>query len=417
MISASFPYGLREPFLETELKHHALHFDKIYLLVPRIPKAQSHHFNFELPSNVIVAQFEYTIGVWERIAGLSYLFSYVFWKELSIVKNNYRLKVNRNIIKTIFSSLIRGNHFAKQLKSFLKANRIPFHRTTCFTYWCNEYTLGIGNLRKKYKISGAFSRIHNWDLYFERAPDHYLPLRSRMFNRLDAVFPVSEQTKQYIQKKVPHINEEKLMVSYLGVEKVHELRLEKKEKTLKILSLAFLGKIKRIDLLIAALEQLEGFNVEWHHIGEGNDHLDIKQYAFNRLFNKSNIKYVLTGDISKKEVYEYLNKTHFDALINTSSYEGIPVSMMEAMSFSIPVIGTDVGGVSEIIEDKKNGYLLSSNPEPGEIIERLTQLYTLDENNYLELRKNAYKTWQTKFNADTNYSELIYNMVQFSKTY
>ena len=417
LVSASFPYGLREPFLETELKYHAIHFDRIYLLVPKLSKNQSHRFNFQLPKNVIVAQFEYTIGFWERLKGLSNIFNYVFWKEISIIKNDYQLKLNRNIIKTLFSTLIRADHFALQLKNFLKSNRIPFHRTTCYTYWCNEYTLGIGILRKRYKMAGAFTRLHNWDLYFERAPDHYLPLRSRMFQRLDGVFPVSEQTKQYILKKVPNVDESKLIVSYLGVEKEKEMNLEKKGKTLKILSLAFLGKIKRIDLVVAALEQLEGFNIEWHHIGQGNDHLDLKQYAFNRLFNKVNIKYVLSGDITKKQVYEYLNKQHFDALINTSSYEGVPVSMMEAMSFSIPVIGTNVGGVSEIIEDGKNGYLLSANPEVSEIINRLTQLYNLDENEYLTLRKNAYLTWQNKFNAEANYSELIYDMVQFSKNY
>lgn len=417
LVSASFPYGLREPFLETELKQHALHFDRIYLLVPKLAKEQSHHFNFELPKNVIVAQFDYAIGFWERFTGLSFLFSYVFWKEINIIKFHYHLKLNRNILKTLFSALIRANHFTVHLKKFLKANRIPFHRTTCYTYWCNEYTLGMGNLRRKYKIAGAFTRLHNWDLYFERAPDHYLPLRSRMFQRLDGVFPVSEQTKQYILKKVPDVDPEKLLVSYLGVEKEVELRLENKGKTLKILSLAFLGKIKRIDLLVAALEQLEGFDVEWHHIGQGNDHLDLKQYAFNRLFNKSNIKYVLTGDIPKKQVYEYLHKYHFDTLINTSSYEGIPVSMMEAMSFSIPVIGTNVGGVSEIIQNGKNGYLLSPNPEVNEIIEVLTKLYNLDEHAYLNLRQNAYQTWQSKFNAEANYSELIYNMIQLSKNY
>ncbi len=417
LVSASFPYGFREPFLETELKLHAQHFDRIYLLVPRLAKDQSHHFNFELPQNVIVAQFDYAIGFWERFTGLSFLFSYVFWKEINIIKFHYHLKLNKHILKTLLSALIRANHFTGQLKKFLKANRIPFHRTTCYTYWCNEYTLGMGNLRKKYKIAGVFTRLHNWDLYFERAPENYLPLRSLMFQRLNGVFPVSEQTKQYILKKVPYVDENKLLVSYLGVEKEVELKLDKKGKKLKVLSLAFLGKIKRIDLVVAALEQLDGFEVEWHHIGEGNDHLDIKQYAFNRLFNKDNIKYVLTGDIPKKQVYEYLHKEHFDVLINTSSYEGVPVSMMEAMSFSIPVIGTNVGGVAEIIDNGKNGYLLSANPEVKEIIDALTRLYNLDEAAYLDLRRNAYQTWQNKFNAEANYSELIYNMVQLSKNY
>jgi hypothetical protein len=87
LVSASFPYGLREPFLETELKYHAIHFDRIYLLVPKLSKNQSHRFNFQLPKNVIVAQFEYTIGFWERLKGLSNIFNYVFWKEISIIKN------------------------------------------------------------------------------------------------------------------------------------------------------------------------------------------------------------------------------------------------------------------------------------------------------------------------------------------
>jgi glycosyltransferase involved in cell wall biosynthesis len=90
---------------------------------------------------------------------------------------------------------------------------------------------------------------------------------------------------------------------------------------------------------------------------------------------------------------------------------------MEAMSFSIPVIGTNVGGVAEIIDNGKNGYLLSANPEVKEIIDALTRLYNLDEAAYLDLRRNAYQTWQNKFNAEANYSELIYNMVQLSKNY
>ena len=47
----------------------------------------------------------------------------------------------------------------------------------------------------------------------------------------------------------------------------------------------------------------------------------------------------------------------------------------------------------------------------------LTKLYNLDEHAYLNLRQNAYQTWQSKFNAEANYSELIYNMVQLSKNY
>ena len=54
--------------------------------------------------------------------------------------------------------------------------------------------------------------------------------------------------------------------------------------------------------------------------------------------------------------------------INVSSTEGIPVSIMEAMSFGIPVIATAVGGTPEIVNNE-NGYLLSKDPSAKELAE------------------------------------------------
>ena len=43
------------------------------------------------------------------------------------------------------------------------------------------------------------------------------------------------------------------------------------------------------------------------------------------------------------------NYLHIDLFINTSSSEGVPVSIMEALSVGIPIIATDVGGTKEIV--------------------------------------------------------------------
>ena len=48
----------------------------------------------------------------------------------------------------------------------------------------------------------------------------------------------------------------------------------------------------------------------------------------------------------------------YDLLMNVSYFEGIPVSMMEALSVGIPLLGPDVGGVSEIIKNGYNGFLV-----------------------------------------------------------
>ena len=49
-----------------------------------------------------------------------------------------------------------------------------------------------------------------------------------------------------------------------------------------------------------------------------------------------------------------------DLFVLPSLSESLPVSIIEAMSFGIPVVATDVGGVPEIVADGETGYIISS---------------------------------------------------------
>jgi len=60
----------------------------------------------------------------------------------------------------------------------------------------------------------------------------------------------------------------------------------------------------------------------------------------------------------KNNVSDYLNAA--DLFISPSIHEGFGISIAEAMASGVPVIATDVGGVSELIEDEKTGFLLKS---------------------------------------------------------
>ena len=48
-----------------------------------------------------------------------------------------------------------------------------------------------------------------------------------------------------------------------------------------------------------------------------------------------------------------------DAFILPSHAEGLPLSILEAMSFSLPIIASNVGGIPEIVENDVNGYIIS----------------------------------------------------------
>ena len=76
---------------------------------------------------------------------------------------------------------------------------------------------------------------------------------------------------------------------------------------------------------------------------------------------------------------------------------------MEALSFGIPVIATNVGGTSEII-DNQVGELLKTDISAGQIAKTIQQLANRD---LAKLRKNARNRWNDVCNAKENYSRFV----------
>jgi len=121
---------------------------------------------------------------------------------------------------------------------------------------------------------------------------------------------------------------------------------------------------------------------------------------------KKNIKFVFVGDGELYNELVFLTKqigmennfiftgwrndianllSAFDIFIMCSKNEGMGRAFIEAMACGIPVIGTKVGGVPEIIVEGKTGYLVPLNNEP-ELAEKIDLLY-----NQIKAGHNFYK--------------------------
>ena len=107
--------------------------------------------------------------------------------------------------------------------------------------------------------------------------------------------------------------------------------------------------------------------------------------AHSVVSQSDNVDFVLAGDGPQRSTLEekiraYGLQDHFrlvghqddmdiffrslDVYINTSVHEGIPMSVLEAMSYGLPVVVPKVGGFPEIVEDGVSGYLVGGrNPE------------------------------------------------------
>jgi len=66
-----------------------------------------------------------------------------------------------------------------------------------------------------------------------------------------------------------------------------------------------------------------------------------------------------------------------DVYINTSGHEGIPMSVLEAMSYGLPVVVPEVGGFPEIVENENSGFLVEGR-DPSHFAGRILRLLQFD---------------------------------------
>lgn len=86
-------------------------------------------------------------------------------------------------------------------------------------------------------------------------------------------------------------------------------------------------------------------------------------------------------------------------LVLPSYNEGLPIAILEAMSYGMPVIATDVGDVSAAVQDNKNGVLI----EPGNIKMLCDSIHYICENKkrYREFSANSRRIAEQKFSEDS----------------
>ena len=156
--------------------------------------------------------------------------------------------------------------------------------------------------------------------------------------------------------------------------------------------------LKRLNLLFDALQKTQS-KITWHHFGDGVLMNDLSNAIKNK---RQGLNVILHGYVSNQTLINFYQKQQVDLFVNVSSSEGLPVSIMEALSFGIPVIATDVGGTSELVSDKV-GELISSNFSTESLGKSIEKVLNLKSEELLLLRSNARSIFELKVNAKINY--------------
>jgi glycosyltransferase involved in cell wall biosynthesis len=274
-----------------------------------------------------------------------------------------------------------------------------------YSYWFKTGAHAIALLR--YRDSIKVARAHGSDIYEEKTRQGYLPLLKFTAKNLNAIFFISENGRQYFSSRIK-TESPSFIISRLGIVKpeFRDVKTYKSDKYV-IVSCSNMIPLKRIDLIIYSLELIDSDKkISWMHFGSGILKDELEKLAAERLGHLHNIEYSFMGQIPNYELLKFYSSNNIDLFINTSSTEGIPVSIMEAQSFGIPVIATDVGGVKEVIKEG-TGSLLPVNINPL-LLAKMIQYYAdLPEDEQNIIRNNAFINWESNFKASANYHDFM----------
>ena len=397
-----YPFGKDETFIENEMPILANAFNKIVVISNDCTSKQTR----KVPENVVIERYSYFLNTFDQLLSLFGVFSKSFWVEMKIIKTIYHKKRSKVIVKTALQSLRKSAVFNKRIKRIIAKYSDTNDELFAYSYWADDTAYALTKLKKSNPNIKTFCRAHRWDIYFEENKSNYLPFRLALLENLDAFFVISENGKKYIEtlfaKTFPTVQ-----IARLGVNR--HIRSPYPESVFTLVSISNIIPVKNLKTLVEALALLE-FDFMWYHIGDGPQRQETEQLAKEKI----NGKFHFLGSLPNNDVLSFLEYTPISLFVNVSLSEGVPVSIMEALSCGIPVLATDVGGNREIVSNE-NGMLIPADANDRIIADALTKFKNTSTNEMIKLRIKAYNCWNKKFNAETNYLHFVH--LCYTKTY
>ncbi|MEL6496099.1 MAG: glycosyltransferase [Cyanobacteria bacterium J06623_7] len=242
---------------------------------------------------------------------------------------------------------------------------------------------------------------HANDLYVNK-----LLLREKAA-RAKAAVTISEYNRQFMRSQ--GVDEDKLAVVRCGIKTgEHNYRSGgTRSSPLKIGSLGRLVAKKGMDDLLLALGQLhrQGIDFQLEIAGDGELRDRLEEIAVAQGI-ADKLKFV--GAMPHELVYDWMNSLDVFVLAckqdDRGDRDGIPVVLMEAMTLGVPVVSTQISGVSELIEHERSGFLAESNcPESlARAIERVLHADSLES-----ITQAARQRIETEFELKTNVERLL----------
>ena len=398
LLCDNYPFSAGEFFIDDEMRVIAPKFDKV--LVYTASTDTGKNLNRFVPDNAEVVSFsrqKFEIG---KLKSIFRIFMPMFIAEFFFALKKLPLKYWLSAFKIMYVDMHRATNLKRGLVKLCKEKNIDMEDCVFYSYWHDYKALALAIMRMNNGSLKCVARAHRWDVFADKNKIPYLPFKKFILDNLSNTISISKAGKEYFYEYVKLCSNAKISVSYLGKINDRTPLIEKRNNEILICSCSTLTPVKQVDRIIKVISMLHVENLHWVHFGDGSLRDDLLQYAQKIL---PDMQYEFKGIVPNNEILDFYAENYVDLFINLSSSEGIPVSIMEALSAGIPVLATDVGGTSEAI-NSENGFLIPADFDCSRVAQIIDNYLDMPKIELQVIRRNAYEFWKENYEAGKNYS-------------
>ncbi len=387
-----YPYDIYfEQFIENEASYLSKGFDKVYVFPANIKDTQREYpSNFEIVDLNKLSNFS-KINILKAIpfALITILVELYYAKHKIIYFKCFLKKLKLSINAKITS---------KTLNLWFNKNNFDTKNTIAYSYWTMHWMHVLHYTKKQFPNLKVISRAHT-EMYEEIFDYLYADFNYTKYNASNEIYCISENAASCIKRDYPIIKD-RIKVAYLGTfDKGFKENLQNNIFT--ILTCSTIHPRKQIHIIVEILSHID-FEIKWIHFGSGEgEYLDNLNKSIS-LLNK-NVTVELKGYTKNQLILDYYLNHKIDLFLNISTAEGLPVSLMEAASFGIPLLGTNIFGTPEVVGYTK-GMLIDLEFNPKDVALLIKKYYLSDSK--ID-RKEIRELWNKRFNAEKNYTSFI----------
>ena len=260
------------------------------------------------------------------------------------------------------------------------------------------------------------TRAHRYDVFDDQVQFRSKSMRQHTLEKMKAVYVVSEHGLKYLAGRYPR-SAEKMLLSRLGSKRTDDVVASPSPQgKLALLSVSRVADVKRVDrcmdVAVRIATTYPWLEVTWTHVGDGPMMRKLKKHMSTPGYIPSNLTVDMRGELPNSAVHEIYRHEPVDWFMLMSDSEGLPISICEALSYGVPVLATDVGGIAEAVTPEV-GIVLPPDSCADAFVGEM-QPYISFPDDFMYMRKAARKRWVEEFDSEmhsANFANKLKNLI------